>query len=60
MPEKSLAQVFGENLAKFRKRKGLSQSDLADQTEISRTMISHYEREGVVPPADRHTGVPAV
>jgi transcriptional regulator with XRE-family HTH domain len=60
MPEKSLSQIFRENLASFRKKKGLSQYDLADQTKISRTMISHYEREGVVPPADRLQSIASV
>lgn len=37
----------------FRKKRGLSQYDLAESSGISRTMISHYEREGILPPADR-------
>ena len=48
-----IAGIFAENLALFRKRKGLSQYDLAAVTRISRTMISHYEREGIIPQADK-------
>jgi len=50
---KSIARTFAENVAKYRKRKGLSQYDLAQSSGISRGMISHYEREGMFPPADR-------
>jgi transcriptional regulator with XRE-family HTH domain len=51
--KKNLARVFAENLAAMRKRKGLSQSDLAQKTGISTRMISHYETEGILPPVDR-------
>jgi transcriptional regulator with XRE-family HTH domain len=51
--EKSIARVFAENLISLRNRKGLSQYDLANTTGISRSMISHYEREGMLPPIDR-------
>ena len=50
---KNIAQIFAENVVKYRKKKGLSQYDLAESSGISRTMISHYEREGMFPPADR-------
>ena len=50
---KNIDQIFAENVAKYRKRKGFSQYDLAQLSGISRTMISHYEREGMIPPADR-------
>ncbi|MDR2923008.1 MAG: helix-turn-helix transcriptional regulator [Treponema sp.] len=50
---KDIAQIFAENVAKYRKRKGLSQYDLADLSGISRRMIGHYESEGIIPPADR-------
>jgi transcriptional regulator with XRE-family HTH domain len=53
MAEKNLAQIFAENLVSFRKKKGISQYDLANQTAISRSMISYYEREGALPPIDR-------
>jgi transcriptional regulator with XRE-family HTH domain len=51
--KKNLARVFAENLATIRKRKGFSQSDLAEKTGISTRMISHYETEGILPPVDR-------
>jgi transcriptional regulator with XRE-family HTH domain len=50
---KNIAQVFAENVARYRKKKGVSQYDLAESSGISRGMISHYEREGMYPPADR-------
>ena len=50
---KSIDQIFAENVAMYRKKKGLSQYDLAQLSGISRGMISHYEREGMFPPADR-------
>jgi len=50
---KSIDRIFAENVARYRKRKGFSQYDLAQLSGISRTMISHYEREGMFPPADR-------
>jgi transcriptional regulator with XRE-family HTH domain len=51
--QKNLAKVFSRNLIAYRKQKGLSQYDLANATGISRSMISHYEREGILPPIDR-------
>jgi transcriptional regulator with XRE-family HTH domain len=50
---KDIARIFAENTAKYRKKKGLSQYDLADLSGISRRMIGHYESEGIIPPADR-------
>jgi transcriptional regulator with XRE-family HTH domain len=50
---KNIAHTFAENVAKYRRKKGFSQYDLAQASGISRTMISHYEREGMFPPADR-------
>ena len=53
MATSSIGMEFARNLAYFRKRKGLSQYDLADLSGISRRMIGHYEGEGIIPPADR-------
>jgi transcriptional regulator with XRE-family HTH domain len=53
MQIKDVARIFAENVAKYRKKKGLSQYDLADLSGISRRMIGHYESEGIIPPADR-------
>ena len=53
MKAKGAAYVFAKNVAKYRKKKGLSQYDLADLSGISRRMIGHYEIEGNIPPADR-------
>jgi transcriptional regulator with XRE-family HTH domain len=55
-----IAEIFAENLTRFRKRKGLSQYDLAVMTRISRTMISHYEREGIIPQADKLEAITTV
>jgi transcriptional regulator with XRE-family HTH domain len=53
MEEKKIAKIFAKNVVFYRKKQGYSQYDLAMQSGISRTMISHYEREGMLPPADR-------
>ena len=50
---RNIAQVFAENVTHYRKKLGFSQYELAQASGISRTMISHYEREGMLPPADR-------
>jgi len=53
MKESKIARIFAENVAYYRRKQGNSQGDLAMASGISRTMISHYEREGSMPPADR-------
>ncbi|MDR2733650.1 MAG: helix-turn-helix transcriptional regulator [Spirochaetota bacterium] len=53
MQKPNIGLEFARNLAGFRKRKGLSQYELADLTGISRRMIGHYESEGIIPPAER-------
>jgi len=53
MKERTIARVFAENVAYYRKKQGISQYDLAMTSGISRTMISHYERIGTMPPANR-------
>jgi transcriptional regulator with XRE-family HTH domain len=54
MKERTIARVFAENVAYYRKKQGISQYDLAMTSGISRTMISHYEREGMLLPDDRN------
>lgn len=39
-----LAGIFGDNLARCRKRAGLSQEDLARRASLHRTEISQLER----------------
>ncbi len=34
---------LGRNIKKLRKKKGLSQQDMANDLDISRTLLSHYE-----------------
>jgi len=53
MREKNISYIFAENVSYFRKKQGHSQNDLSMLSGISRTMISHYEREGIIPPAER-------
>ena len=53
MEEKNISRIFSENIIYYRKKLGHSQYDLAMISGISRTMISHYEREGMIPTADR-------
>lgn len=36
---------FGDRLKELREKKGLSQEALADELDIPRTSITHYERE---------------
>ena len=43
MENNKINVVFSENLKRLRKKRGLSQYDLADLTGISRRMIGHYE-----------------
>ena len=53
MQIEDIAGIFAGNVAKYRKKKGFSQYDLADLSGISRRMIGHYESRGIIPPADR-------
>ncbi len=53
MKKSSISQIFAENVTHYRKKQGYSQYDLSMKSGISRTMISHYEREEGLPPADR-------
>jgi transcriptional regulator with XRE-family HTH domain len=48
----SIAKIFADNVKHYRKKKGYSQYDF-EKIDISRTAISHYEREGRIPHADR-------
>jgi transcriptional regulator with XRE-family HTH domain len=50
---KTASMIFADNIRRIRQQKGLSQYDVADKSGISRRMISHYEREGILPPMDR-------
>ena len=50
---KGIALIFAKNVVRYRRKKGISQYDLAQISGISRAMISHYEREGMLPPANR-------
>lgn len=45
--------IFAKNLKRLRKKRGLSQYDLADLTGISRRMIGHFETKAVQPPLDK-------
>ncbi len=45
--------TFSQNLARIRKQRGLSQSDLAERAGLSRRIINHYETQAVQPPIDK-------
>jgi len=53
MEGKNISVIFSENITYYRKKLGHSQYDLAMISGISRTMISHYEREGMIPTSER-------
>jgi transcriptional regulator with XRE-family HTH domain len=53
MEECNISKIFAKNLTEYRKIKGFSQYDLANMSGISRRMIGHYEKKGIIPPADR-------
>ena len=48
-----LHKTFSKNLAKIRKQKGMSQSELAGKSGISRRAIVHYENHASQPPLDK-------
>ncbi len=41
---------FGERLARLRKAKGLTQSELGKKTGLSQRMVAYYEKEEAQPP----------
>jgi transcriptional regulator with XRE-family HTH domain len=41
---------FGQRLAKFRKSKGLTQTELGELVKVSKRVIAYYETEGGQPP----------
>lgn len=43
---------FGENLAKLRKERGLSQTELAERLHVSRQAVSNWERDKSYPDLD--------
>ena len=45
--------IFALNLIRYRKRRGYSQGDLSEVSNISRRMIAHYETHATVPPIDK-------
>jgi transcriptional regulator with XRE-family HTH domain len=45
--------TFSKNLKYYRKKKGLSQYDLADKSGISQRMIAHYEKHSSKPPLSK-------
>ena len=53
MTIKNLSQVFAENVLYYRNKLGYSQYDLANKSNIKRSTICHYEKEGIIPSTDR-------
>jgi transcriptional regulator with XRE-family HTH domain len=49
---KELAERFGENLAYYRAKKGLSQEELASRAEVHRTQVSQLQRAKHLPRLD--------
>ena len=45
--------LFGRNLVKLRKERGLSQEDLAKLAGLTKRMIAYYEIQAVKPPIDK-------
>jgi len=46
------APFFGQRLSYFRKKRGMTQQELADALEISRSLVLHYERSCPNPTTD--------
>lgn len=46
------APFFGKRLSYFRKKRGMTQQELADALQISRSMVLHYERSCPNPTTD--------
>tara|TARA_R100000027_G_scaffold17378_1_gene12561 strand:+ start:6845 stop:7258 length:414 start_codon:yes stop_codon:yes gene_type:complete len=46
------APFFGQRLSHFRKQRGMTQQELADALEISRSLVHHYERSCPNPTSD--------
>jgi transcriptional regulator with XRE-family HTH domain len=51
--DKKKNSTFSQNLKYFRKKKGISQYELADLTGLSQRMIAHYETVVSQPPIDK-------
>lgn len=45
--------TLGEKITRYRKKKGLSQVDLADQVGVTRDTIGKYERDDMTPTVDK-------
>lgn len=54
MPKRRLRQAevepFGDRLARLRKARGFTQTELGDQLGLSQRLMSYYEHEGGRPP----------
>jgi transcriptional regulator with XRE-family HTH domain len=49
----TIQECFSQNLIKLRKKRGLSQKDLATLSELSPRMIAHYETQVSHPSLDK-------
>jgi transcriptional regulator with XRE-family HTH domain len=45
-----VVEGFGQRLARFRKGKGLTQTELGELVHVSKRVIAYYETEGGQPP----------
>ncbi len=46
--------TLGQNIARLRTQKNLSQGDLADALEVSRQSVSKWETDASIPEAAKH------
>ncbi len=49
---RSATEGFGDRLRRFRKAKGLTQTELGELVGISQRLMTYYETQGGNPPAD--------
>jgi transcriptional regulator with XRE-family HTH domain len=49
---RATTEEFGDRLRRFRKAKGMTQTELGDLVGISQRLVTYYETQGGNPPAD--------
>jgi transcriptional regulator with XRE-family HTH domain len=53
MSKKKKQTIFGKNLIRLRKERGLTQAELAKRAKLTQRMIVYYENEAGNPPIDK-------
>ncbi len=51
MPRPKIAETFGQRLARLRKARGFTQTELGQLVNLSQRMMTYYERRNAWPPA---------